>query len=47
MSLGDHLLELRRRLGIIGLSIVLAAVAGWFLADPVWGALSEPVMEIA
>jgi len=47
MSLGDHLLELRRRLGIIGLFIVLAAIAGWFLADPVWGALSEPVMEIA
>jgi sec-independent protein translocase protein TatC len=47
MSLGEHLLELRRRLGIIGLSIVFAAVGGWFLADPVWQALSEPVMEIA
>lgn len=47
MTLGDHLLELRRRLGIVGLSIVLAAVGGWFLADPVWAALSEPVMEIA
>jgi sec-independent protein translocase protein TatC len=22
-------------------------VGGWFLADPVWAALSEPVMEIA
>ena len=47
MSLGEHLLELRRRLGFIGLSIVLAAVAGWFLADPVWDALSAPVLEIA
>lgn len=47
MSLGEHLVELRRRLGIIGLSIVFAAVGGWFLADPVWFALSEPVMEIA
>jgi sec-independent protein translocase protein TatC len=47
MSLGEHLIELRRRLGIIGVSIVLAAVGGWFLADPVWQALSEPVMQIA
>jgi len=47
MSLGEHLIELRRRLGIIGLSVVVAAVGGWFLADPVWAALSDPVMEIA
>jgi sec-independent protein translocase protein TatC len=47
MTLGAHLIELRRRLGIVGLSIVLAAVGGWFLADPVWAALSDPVMEIA
>ena len=47
MTLGEHLIELRRRLGVIGISIVLAAIGGWFLADPVWAALSEPVMEIA
>lgn len=47
MSLGEHLIELRRRLGIVGISIVLAAIGGWFLADPVWEALSNPVMEIA
>ncbi len=47
MSLAEHLLELRRRLGIIGLSIIVAAIGGWFLADPVWAALSEPVVEIA
>jgi len=47
MSLGEHLIELRRRLGIIGLSIIAAGVGGWFLADPVWAALSEPVIEIA
>jgi sec-independent protein translocase protein TatC len=38
---------LRRRLGIIGISVVLAGIGGWFLADPVWAALSEPVLEIA
>jgi sec-independent protein translocase protein TatC len=47
MSLGEHLVELRRRLGIVGLSIIVAAVGGWFLADPVWWALSEPVLQIA
>ena len=47
MSLGEHLLELRKRLGVIGLSIILAAIGGWFLADPVWSALSDPIMEIA
>ena len=47
MSLGEHLVELRRRLGLVGISIVVAAVGGWFLADPVWWALSEPVMKIA
>lgn len=47
MTLAEHLVELRRRLGIIGISIVLAAIGGWFLADPVWAALSEPVLEIA
>lgn len=47
MSLGEHLIELRKRLGIIGLSIVLAAIGGWFLADPVWETLSDPIIEIA
>lgn len=47
MTLGEHLIELRKRLGVIGLSIVLAAIGGWFLADPVWDALSRPIMEIA
>lgn len=47
MTLGEHLVELRKRLGIIGLSIVVAAIGGWFLADPVWAQLSEPVMQIA
>lgn len=47
MSLGQHLVEARKRLGIIGLSVVLAAIGAWFLADPVWAALSAPVLEIA
>lgn len=47
MTLGEHLVELRKRLGVIGISVALASVGGWFLADPVWASLSEPVMQIA
>jgi sec-independent protein translocase protein TatC len=35
MSLLEHLEELRRRIIIIALAIVVAAVAGFFLADPI------------
>lgn len=47
MSLGEHLVELRKRLFIAGIAIVLAAIAGWFLADFVWDALRVPVTQIA
>ena len=47
MSLGEHLVELRKRLTIIGAAILAAAVGGWFLADPVWAALSEPLLAVA
>ena len=47
MSLAEHLVELRKRLIISAIAIVLAGVAGWFLADWVWAQLSEPVLEIA
>lgn len=47
MSLAEHLVELRKRLLVSAVAIVLAGVAGWFLADLVWSALSEPVLEIA
>lgn len=47
MSLGEHLVELRKRLMWGAASIVLGAVAGWFLYEPVWSALYEPVRRIA
>lgn len=47
MSLGQHLVELRKRLTIIGAAVLLAGVGGWFLADPVWAALSEPLRVVA
>ena len=47
MSLGEHLVELRKRLSITAVAIIVAAVGGWFLADPVWAALSEPLRVVA
>ena len=47
MGLVEHLIELRRRLLISAVAIVMASAASWFLADAVWAALSEPVQEIA
>ena len=47
MSLGQHLIELRKRLFRSALAILVATVAGWFLADFVWNALREPIITIA
>jgi sec-independent protein translocase protein TatC len=47
MSLGDHLVEFRKRLLIAAIAIVLAMVAGWFLSDWVWDMLRQPVEMIA
>lgn len=47
MSLGQHLVELRKRFTRAGLAILLGAVAGWFIADPVWTLLKEPITRVA
>jgi sec-independent protein translocase protein TatC len=48
MSLGAHLLELRKRLFISAIAIVLGGVAGWVLTDLfVWEAIQEPVEKVA
>lgn len=43
MPLVQHLLELRKRLMLAALGIVAGAVAGWFFAPTVLGALSAPL----
>lgn len=44
MSLGEHLVELRKRLGRAGLGIVLGTVVGWLLYDVSWvGRLLDPL----
>lgn len=46
MTLGQHLLELRKRLVYAALGIAVGAVLGWFLSDFVWDALREPIYLI-
>ena len=47
MSLGQHLLELRKRLFLAAAGILVGAVIGYFLSDFVWNALREPIYTIA
>ncbi len=46
MSLGQHLLELRKRLFLAASGILVGAVIGWILSDYVWDALREPIYAI-
>lgn len=48
MSLAAHLIELRKRLFISAIAIVIGMVAGWVLTDLyVWNAIQEPVVKVA
>jgi sec-independent protein translocase protein TatC len=47
MSLGQHLVELRKRLVIAGLGVLAGTIGGWFLAAFVWDRLRAPILLIA
>lgn len=47
MTLGQHLVELRKRLFRAAIGYVLGAIGGWFLADFVLAAMRSPVQELA
>lgn len=47
MSLGQHFLELRRRLFFAALSIAICSIAGWFLSEYVLDILRAPVEQIS
>ncbi len=46
MSLGEHLVELRKRLMISAAAIVVGLVAGWFLSTWVWEMLRKPINDL-
>jgi len=43
LTIAAHLSEFRRRMMWAALGVILGAVAGWFLADPVWAGLRIPL----
>ncbi len=47
MSLGQHLVELRKRLTRGALAIVAGTIGGWFLYDIVWALIRDPITRIA
>lgn len=47
MSLGQHLVEIRKRLIISALALVVGMVAGFLLADIVWDLLRSPMQAVA
>ena len=47
MPLRAHLVELRRRVFLAALGVVVGAVVGWFLYEPVFTALQQPIVSVA
>lgn len=47
MPLGHHLRELRKRLFYAAGFILAGAIAGWFLFEPVFNVLQQPILDLA
>ncbi|WP_169167007.1 twin-arginine translocase subunit TatC [Cellulomonas taurus] len=47
MPLREHLLELRKRLFLAAIGLALGGVAGWFLYQPVFELLQQPLLDAA
>jgi sec-independent protein translocase protein TatC len=47
MPLRAHLRELRRRLTLIAVGLVVGTVVGWFFYDPVFQLLQRPILDVA
>lgn len=47
MSLGGHLKEFRNRFFWAALFIIAGSVVGWYLFEPVFNALQQPILDVA
>ena len=47
MSLRDHLAELRKRVFLAAIGVAVGMIAGWFLYEPVFESLQQPILELA
>ena len=47
MALADHLRELRNRITIAGVAIIIGSVAGWLNYERVLGGLTKPLTDLA
>lgn len=47
MPLRDHLVEARRRILLSATGVLLGAVGGWFLFDPTFERLQQPILDVA
>ncbi len=47
MSLGQHLVELRKRILIAALALIVGMVVAFFITDPVIYLITEPIRQIA
>jgi len=47
MPLRDHLVEARRRVLLSAAGVLAGAVGGWFLFDPAFRRLQQPILEVA
>ena len=47
MPLREHLRELRRRVVLVALGLLVGAVAGWLVYEPVFQLLQQPILDVA
>lgn len=47
MSLGEHLRELRNRLTVSALAVVVLAVVGWYYYDQIFAWVNAPIVAVA
>lgn len=47
MSLGEHLIELRKRLTFIALAVIAGGIGGFFLYDLIWPLITQPISRLA